>query len=388
MNSIYSKDRLDIPNEQSCIQAIVQTTLQVCYWAWRLTMAFNNYTLANGLPVHAVHVSRTDEDGKVQQERFWGTVKQIGDPSQVYVRIDIDELQPMFQGLHYGQETTEELSRRKRRRTAAEKREKAREEQLERLRRDQVAQQGDDTNWEQARIDLWRQKLEERERAVAARESAVFQRELEYRRLERCPLCGKRGRIGDVRRRRAAEQDETRKGNERRREEDIDRRADVGDAAAGASVEGRLDQGDRPRAGRILQRALEQRDEQAGNNDGGETWEQACVAQRMTPQRSPFQTGQAGSGVVVHGPLLRRQTPYPRFVVTTGAQTAQRPPPTNEEPPRNEDDEAVEDRGSCVRVQDGPADGGEWCAALDKVSGRVWDMLYDLVLYAILSSLS
>ena len=126
--------------------------------------------VANGLPVHAVHVSRTDEDGKIQQERFWGTVKQIGDPSQVYVRIDIDELQPMFQGLHYGQETTEELSRRKRRRTAAEKREKAREEQLERLRWDQAAQQRDDTNWEQAWIDLWRQKLEERERAVAARE--------------------------------------------------------------------------------------------------------------------------------------------------------------------------------------------------------------------------
>ena len=170
-------------------------------------MAFSNYTLANGLPVHAVHVSRTDEDGKIQQERFWGTVKQIGDPSQVYVRIDIDELQPMFRELHYGQETADELSRRKRRRTAAERKEKAREEQLERLRRDQAANQRDDTNWEQARIDLWRQKLEERERAVAARESAMTQRELEYRRLERCPLCGKRGRMGEVRRRRAEERD-------------------------------------------------------------------------------------------------------------------------------------------------------------------------------------
>ena len=37
-------------------------------------MAFNNYTLANGIPVHAVHVSRAGEDGKVMQERFWGTV--------------------------------------------------------------------------------------------------------------------------------------------------------------------------------------------------------------------------------------------------------------------------------------------------------------------------
>ena len=236
-------------------------------------MAFNNYTLANGLPVHAVHVSRSDEDRKVQQERFWGTVKQIGDPSQVYVRIDIDELQPIFQGLHYGQETTEELSRRKRRRTAAEKREKAREEQLERLRRDQVAQQRDDTNWEQARIDLWRQKLEERERAVAARESAVFQCELEYRRLERCPLCGKRGRIGGERIWRAKDQDRARRRDERRREEDIDRRADVVDVAAGASVEGRLDQRDRPRAGQLIQRALERGAEQADGNGGGETWE-------------------------------------------------------------------------------------------------------------------
>ena len=103
-------------------------------------MAFNNYTVSNGLPVHAVYVSRTDEDGKVQQERFWGIAKQVGDPSQVYVRIDIDVLQPIFQGLHYGQETTEELSRHKRRQTVAKKREKAIEEQLERLRRDQVAQ--------------------------------------------------------------------------------------------------------------------------------------------------------------------------------------------------------------------------------------------------------
>ena len=322
-------------------------------------MAFNNYTLANGLPVHAVHVSRTDEDGKVQQERFWGTVKQIGDPSQVYVRIDIDELQPMFQGLHYGQETTEELSRRKRRRTAAEKREKDREEQLERLRRDQAAQQRDDTNWEQARIDIWRQKVEERELAVAAREKAVFQRELEYRRLERCPLCGKRGRIGDVRRRREEERDGVRQRDGQRREEDINRQADVGNAATGASVEGRLDQKNRPRAGQLIQHALERGSERANDNGGGETWEQACIAQRMTPQRSPFQSGEAGSGVVVHGPLLRRQTPYPRFVVTTGAQAAQRTPPTNGEQPRNEDASAIEDRGSCARARDGPADDGE-----------------------------
>ena len=322
-------------------------------------MAFNNYTLANGLPVHAVHVSRTDDDGNVQQERFWGTTKQVGDPSQVYVRIDIDVLQPMFQGLHYGQETTEEMSRRKRRRTAAEKKERAREEQLERLRRDQAVQQREDTNWEQARIDLWRQKLERRELAVAARERSVFQREEEYRRLERCPLCGKRGRIGEIRRRRAEEQDGARRRVEERREENMDHRAAVGNAAASTSVQGRLDQRNRPRAGQLIQRALEQEGESAGGNGNGEAWNRTCLAQRMTPQRSPFQTDQAGSGVVVHGPLLRRQTPYPRFVVTTGAQAARRPPPTNVEQPRNEDNRAIEDRGSCARVREAPAGGEE-----------------------------
>ena len=306
-----------------------------------------------------MHVSRSDEDGKIQQERFWGTVKQIGDPSQVYVRIDIDELQPIFQGLHYGQETTEELSRRKRRRTAAERREKAREEQLDRLRRDQAAQQRDDTNWEQARIDLWRQKLEERERAVAARESAMSQRELEYRRLERCPLCGKRGRMGEVRRRRAEEQGGARQENEQGRREGVDRPANDGGAAASASVRGRLDQGDHPRAGQLVQRVLEQEIERADGNDGAEAWERTCTAQRMTPQRSPFQANQAGSGVVVHEPLLRRQTPYPRFVVTTGAQAARRPPPTNEESLRDEGAEAIEDRGSCARAREVPADDGE-----------------------------
>ena len=312
-------------------------------------MAFSNYTLANGLPVHAVHVSRTDEDGKIQQERFWGTVKQIGDPSQVYVRNDIDELQPMFRELHYGQETADELSRRKRRRTAADRKEKAREEQLERLRRDQAANQRDDTNWEQARIDLWRQQLERRELAVAARERSVFQREEEYRRLERCPLCGKRGGIGNMRRRQAEGRDGTRQEDEQGRRNDDDRPVNNEGAAANASVPGRLDQGDSPRAGQLIGRALEQGVERAGGNGEGETWEQACIAQRMTPQRSPFQSGEAGSGVAVHGPLLRRQTPYPRFVVTTGAQAAHRSP-TNEEQPRNGNDRAVEDRGSCARA--------------------------------------
>ena len=89
------------------------------------------------------------------------------------------------------------------------------------------------------------------------------------------------------------------------------------------------------------------------------TWEQACAAQQMMPQRSPFQADQAGSGVVVYGPLLRRQTPYPRFVVTTGAQVVQRPPPTNGELSRNEGVDTIEDRGSCARAREAQADGGE-----------------------------
>ena len=73
----------------------------------------------------------------------------------------------------------------------------------------------------------------------------------------------------------------------------------------------------------------------------------------------PFQSDRTGSGVVVHGPLLRHQTPYPRFVVTTGAQATQQPLPTNGEQPRDEDARTVEDRGSCARAREAPADGGE-----------------------------
>ena len=265
----------------------------------------------------------------------------------------------MFQGLHYGREPTNELSRRKRRRTAAKKKEKAREEQLERLRQDQSMQQRNGVEWEQARVDLWRQKLEERERAVAARETVVFQRELEYRRLERCPLCGKRGRIGDVRRRQAKERDGARQGDEPRRREDIDRKTIVGGPAASASVEGRHDRGDHPRAGQLIQQALGREAEQAGGNGGGETWERMCIAQRMMPQRSPFQADQAGSGVAVHGPLLRRQMLYPRFVVTTGAHAARQTPPTNEEPSRDVDAGVFEDCGSYAEVRRGPTNEGQ-----------------------------
>ena len=143
-------------------------------------MAFNNYTLSNGLPVHAIYVSRTDEDGKVQQDRFWGTAKHVGDLSQVYVRIDIDVLQPKFQRLHYGVEITDEMRRRKRRRTAAMKKEEAKATQEKNEQWDELTQRWNCVEWEQDQVELWQQKLKERELAVAAREAIVFQRELEY----------------------------------------------------------------------------------------------------------------------------------------------------------------------------------------------------------------
>ena len=291
--------------------------------------------------MHPVHVSRTDEEGNVTQDRVWATVAQVADPFCVHARVDIDVLQPKFQGLHYGVQTIDEMRRRKRRRTAALKREEAKAVREDNRQQDQSAQQRAGVDWEQARIDLWRQELERREMAVRARESAVFKREEEYRRLERCPLCGRKGRRDDADRRRQV----------------IARRTTPRDAEADASVQGRLDQGDRPRAGQLLQRSLGQGAERAGGNGGREAWERTCIAQRMTPQRSPFQADRAGSGIEVHGPLQRRQTPYPRFVVTTGNQAARQPPPANEEPPRNENAGTIEDRGSRARAREAPADG-------------------------------
>lgn len=98
-------------------------------------MAYNNhanYTLSSGLNVHTVHVSRTDEEGRFIQDRFLATVVQAGDPSCVHARVDIDVLQPKFQGLHYGVETIDEMRRHKRRRTTATKKEEARAAQVER----------------------------------------------------------------------------------------------------------------------------------------------------------------------------------------------------------------------------------------------------------------
>ena len=69
--------------------------------------------------MHPVHVSRTDEEGNVTQDRVWATVAQVADPFCVHARVDINVLQPKFQGLHYGVQTIDEMRRRKRRRAAA-----------------------------------------------------------------------------------------------------------------------------------------------------------------------------------------------------------------------------------------------------------------------------
>ena len=162
---------------------------------WR-QINFGTYTLSSGLKVHPVHVSWTEEDGLVTQGRFWATVVQIGDPSYAHARIDIDVLQPKFQGLHYGMQTIDEVRRGKKRRTVATKKEESKVAQERNEEWDDMSQWWDSIQWEQDQVEIWRQELKERELAVAAHEAAVFQCELEYRRLECCPMCGKRGRNG------------------------------------------------------------------------------------------------------------------------------------------------------------------------------------------------
>ena len=123
--------------EQSCCPAVND----------RSTMAYNNqnnYTLSSGLNVHPVHVSRTDEEGQVTQDRFWAIVVQTGDPSCVHARVDIDVLQPKFRGLYYGVKTIDEMRRRKRRRTAATKKEEVKAAREEKEQWDELKQKWDD----------------------------------------------------------------------------------------------------------------------------------------------------------------------------------------------------------------------------------------------------
>lgn len=239
------------------------------------------------------------------------------------------------------------------------KKEEARAAQKEKEQWDELKQKWDDFEWEQAKIELWRQELEERELAVAAREKAVFQRELEYWHLERYPLCGRRGRGDDAQRRQARVEDGARRGEDQRRRQVITRQSTARIAAANAALEGHNDPNDRPRAGRLLQRALNQRAERTGGNTNAETWEQTCAALRMTPQRSPFQFDQAGTGVAIHGPLIKYQTSYPRFVITTSTRDPRRAQQTNGEQHPNEVAGADEGQGSCAGAQRGPTDEGQ-----------------------------
>ena len=130
-------------------------------------MAYSNYTLSSGLKVHPIHVTRMDEDGQVTQDRFWATLVQIGDRSYVHARMDIDVLQPKFQGLHYGMQTIDELRRRKRRRTVATKKEEVKEAQNKNEEWDSLAQGWDCIEWKQEEVEIWRQELKMHELAVA-----------------------------------------------------------------------------------------------------------------------------------------------------------------------------------------------------------------------------
>ena len=60
-----------------------------------------------------------------------------------------------------------------------------------------------------------------------------------------------------------------------------------------------------------------------------------------------------------HGRLPRPQTPYPRYVVTTGERDLRRAAPMNVEPRRDEGARAGEGQGSCAEAPGGRADGGE-----------------------------
>ena len=116
---------------------------------------------------------------------------------------------------------------------------------------DNLTQWWDYVEREQEQVEAWRRKLEEHELAVAAREAAVFQRELEYRRLERCPLCGKRGRINVVQSRRAGVGGH--RGENWRQGEAIAQRTAAGVTVANAALERRNDPKSPLRAGQLLQ---------------------------------------------------------------------------------------------------------------------------------------
>ena len=181
---------------------------------------------------------------------------------------------------------------------------------------------------------------------MAARESAVFQREQEYRRLERCHYAGEEDEMMQL-------TEETNKGGE----ETSSVQLLIGMRRSVQQWRGAKIRKAAPALDNSFSVLWEERPNERTATTG-EAWDRTCTAQRITPQRSPFQANQAGSGIVVHGPLQRRQTPYPRFVVTTGNQAARRPPLTNEESLRNRGAEIIEDRRSRAKAQGGPANEG------------------------------
>ena len=202
------------------------------------------------------------------------------------------------------------MGRCKRHCTMMEKRSKA-QEKKEQKAYDELAQKWNCVEWEQEEALKWRKELKTREIAVAASEVVVFQRELEYRRMERCPFCGKKGK-GEAQH----------QGGQGRSETIANKMATSARAANKAVIGGRQETIIAcTHAGKPLQHALgcKNKEGPVWNTKGcTETWAQTCIAWWMTPQRSPFLWGDARAGVEVHTLLPRRRTPYPRFV-TIGA---------------------------------------------------------------------
>ena len=172
---------------------------------------------------------------------------------------------------------------------------------------------------------------------------------LEYQRLERCPICGKRGRGDEACRQREPDQGEA-----------ITNQIVAKVRMANAAIEIRDAPDGRPHIGELPQRALRRGDEQAMGNVCVCTkmWEEMCAALRMTPQHSLFEWDQARVGVEAHRQLPRRRAPY-LGVVTTGGQIGLRPRPLNVEPWRNKDVRDDEGQGRYARRPERPANAAQ-----------------------------
>lgn len=159
-------------------------------------------------------------------------------------------------------------------------------------------------------------RVENKRIAVSAREKAVFQRELENRRLDRCPLCDNRGRRME---------NQGREGQQQSNSVAVRMAAGVNTTTEAAAYEDESNAPiDRARPEQLIRERLEQRNEggrvQATGNAVAptETREEMCAALRMTLQRSPFLWEDTRAGVELHGRLQRRRTPYPRITTIAG----------------------------------------------------------------------